>query len=189
MFNNNINNINNYSNKNSNSNDAQMQNINANNNINNNKNSNNDEKFLELKELFSFYDKDKDDLIDIPTLEKMMLCLGIRLNENKKELEIIKNKFCVVKDTKILIGFEKCLEYIKTRANILELEDEVIECFKSINKTGSGKISFAEMKQALLDMGENFSDEEIQEIFQWIDPNENGGITYDEFLNLLATKN
>jgi len=151
-------------------------------------NNSKDEKIQEFKELFSFYDKDKDDCVDIVNFEKMLLCLGIRFEDRNKEINIIKQKYSIAKDNIYLISFEKCMEYIKSRSNLREVEEEVIECFKNINKNGNGILSFNEIKQALLDMGEEFSDEEISEIFNWVEPKNKEGITYEEFIKLLTTK-
>ena len=153
-----------------------------------NNNNNHDEKTHELKELFAFYDKDKDNHVDLASFEKMMLCLGIRFENKLKELSLIKKKYCVSKNNTDLISFDKCLEFIKSRSNVKEVEEEIIECFKNINKNQNGILSFIEIKQALLDMGEEFDDEEIQEIFNWADPQNKEGITYEEFIKLLTTK-
>ena len=149
---------------------------------------NNDEKLLELKELFAFYDKDKDNHLDLQSFEKMTLCLGIKFENKSKELSLIKQKYCILRNNMDLISFEKCLEFIKSRSNIKEVEEEIMECFKNINKNQNGIISFLEIKQALLDMGEEFDDEEIQEIFNWADPQNKEGITYEEFVKLLSSK-
>lgn len=151
-------------------------------------NINHDEKLHELKELFDFYDKDKDNHVDLQSFEKMMLCLGIRFENKSKELNFIKQKYFVSKNTTDLISFEKCLEFIKSRSNIKEIEEEIIECFKNINKNQNGILSFTEIKQALMDMGEELDDDEIQEIFNWADPQNKEGITYEEFVKLLCTK-
>lgn len=149
---------------------------------------NHDEKLNELKELFIFYDKDKDNHVDLQAFEKMMLCLGIKLENKQKELNSIKQNYFINKNNIDLISFDKFMEYLKKRSNIKEVEEEIIECFKSINKKQNGILSFTEVKQALMDMGEEFDDEEIEEIFNWADPQNKEGITYEEFVRLLCTK-
>ncbi len=151
-------------------------------------NNNKDEKFYEFKELFSLYDKDKTNYVDLANFEKIMLCMGIRLQNRKKEFDLIKQKYCTIINNAYLISFNKCMEFIKSISNLKEVEDEIIECFQNINKNGNGLLSFIELKQALLDMGEEFDDEEIEEIFHWAEPKNKEGITYEEFIKLLMAK-
>ena len=151
-------------------------------------NNNNDDKLAEFKELFSFYDKDNDNLIDMSDFEKILLCLGIILSEKKNDEKNLKEKFFIIKENKYLISFDNCIEYIKTRSNLNDLEEEIIDCFKSINKKADGKISFLEMKQALMNMGEDFDDEEIKEFFVWVDAPNEEGMTYEDFIKILSTK-
>ncbi len=148
----------------------------------------NPEKYNELKTLFSFYDEDNDNYVNVECLEKMFLCIGINLSDSKKEMEILLEKFCVFHNDEYLLSFEKFLEYISSRSNLNDIEDEIIEQFSDINKSGNGKISKIELKQAMKNMGEDFDDEEIQEIFNWVDNEKKDGLTYQDFIKILSNK-
>ena len=148
----------------------------------------NPEKYNELKTLFSFYDEEGNGYVNVESLEKIYLCIGINLSENKKEMEILIEKFCIYNNGEYLLSFEKFLEYISARSNLNDIEDEVIEQFEQINKSGTGKITKIEFRQAMRDMGEEFDEEEIQEIFNWVDNDKKDGLTYQDFMKILSNK-
>ena len=148
----------------------------------------NPEKFQELKTLFSQYDEDEDNYVNVECLDKMCLSLGININDEQKEMQILLDKYCVLSNEEYLLSFEKFLEFISARSNLKDIEDEIIETFNSFNKSGNGKISYLELKQALKDMGEEFDEQEIQEIFNWVESDVKDGLTYEDFVKIISNR-
>jgi calmodulin len=59
-----------------------------------------------------------------------------------------------------------------------ENEEELFEVFKVFDRDGNGLISQSELKYVLQKIGENLSDEEIDEMIREIDADHDGNVSY-----------
>ncbi len=58
--------------------------------------------------------------------------------------------------------------------------------FRQINEDGTGKISFANLKKILTDIGESLTDKEIQEMITEIDSDGDGQVSFDVFMRAMV---
>lgn len=149
-----------------------------------------DEKLKELKEAFDLYDQQNTNYVGMTELKGILLCLGINVNsddiftimdeygENK-----IENAVNVKK-----ISFNKFLEMMKNRNNDNEIEEELMEIFRAMDKKGNGLVGYDELKYILLCLGENFQEEEIMEMINQADSNGKGAIDYKDFVKIIMHK-
>jgi calmodulin len=144
-----------------------------------------DDKVKEIKEAFGLYDTDNDGLINIEQLECAYKCLGLNLQQS--ELHDIFEDYSV-DNNKTKINFINFVNYLKSRSKNFDIEIELMECFKSFDKDGDGKINKKEMKYLLLSIGEKLKDEEIDEIVSIVDTTGDGVITYKDFVKILLAK-
>ena len=56
------------------------------------------------------------------------------------------------------------------------------------DKDGNGKISQQELKLVMKNLGENLTDEEINEMIREADDNGDGEVDYEEFVKMMQTK-
>jgi len=68
----------------------------------------------------------------------------------------------------------------KGEASLLELQ----EAFKVFDADNSGYISVEELKQVLVNISGDVTDEEVHEIFSMCDTDGDGQISFDEFVKL-----
>lgn len=54
------------------------------------------------------------------------------------------------------------------------------------DKDGSGKIDATELRNIMLSLGENLSDEEVNQMIKEADLNGDGEIDFDEFMRMLS---
>merc|ERR1712139_194635 len=84
-----------------------------------------------------------------------------------------------------IIDFPTSLEVMAKKMKDPETEEELIEAFKVFDTDGSGSLSAAELRQAMMSSGEKLSDEEIDEIIREVDVDGDGEISYEELVKLI----
>ncbi|XP_009707292.1 PREDICTED: centrin-2-like [Cariama cristata] len=66
------------------------------------------------------------------------------------------------------------------------LEKEILEAFKVLGRDGTGKISFENLKVVASEVGEDITDEELQEMIDEADVDGDGEVGKQEFLQMLT---
>ena len=87
-----------------------------------------------------------------------------------------------------LIDLKSFSDYLLKRNKDTEMEDELMECFKEMDKDHDGKISKKDLKYLLYSIGEKLTDEEIEELINETDTTKEGFITYKDMVRLMLTK-
>ncbi|KAK8816179.1 calmodulin [Blastocystis sp. ATCC 50177/Nand II] len=67
-----------------------------------------------------------------------------------------------------------------------EQKKEYTQAFEVFDKDKDGKISRQELKTIMRSLGQNPSDDDIEEMMLSVDKNQDGQISYDEFMNLIS---
>ena len=67
-------------------------------------------------------------------------------------------------------------------------EGQLIEAFKIFDIDGNGLISPAELRQALSDLGQNLTDEQVDGMIRESDLDGDGHINYKEFVRMMMAK-
>ncbi len=143
------------------------------------------EQVAELKEAFSMFDKDSDGTISSEEFEGVMQALG--LLPTKEEVEILLAS--VDTDGNGVIDFAEFVDvmkgYLWTSEKAPTAGEELKEAFKVFDQDGDGFISKEELKAALLNLGEQLDDEEVDAMFKAADTDGNGQIDLQEFIAML----
>ena len=58
--------------------------------------------------------------------------------------------------------------------------------FRQINEDSTGKISFANLKKIMAELGETLSDQELQEMITEADLDGDGQVSFDEFMRVMV---
>ncbi|XP_075619862.1 uncharacterized protein LOC104636824 isoform X2 [Balearica regulorum gibbericeps] len=119
-----------------------------------------EEQRRELREAFELFHPDGCGVVDVRALKITVRALGCELG--KEEMK------------RIVSQFEPCVE------------KEILQAFKVFDCDGTGKISFENLKVVASEVGEDITDEELQEMIDEADVNGDGEVDKQEFLRMLT---
>ena len=100
--------------------------------------------------------------------------------EPKKE-EIRKMIADVDKNGSGNIDFEEFLSMMTVKMGQRDSKDEMIKAFQLFDDDETGRISFKNLKRVAKDLGENMTDEELQEMIDEADREGSGEVSLDDF--------
>jgi len=143
-----------------------------------------DEEMQAFKDVFALFDKDSSGTITAQELGEIMKSLG--QNPSDSELQDMINEVDV--DHSGSIDFDEFLKMMSTTVKAQDFAHETRAAFNVFDKDGSGTISADELRQVMKSLGENLTDEEIDEMIKEADKDQNGTIDYEEFVQLLSPK-
>ncbi|XP_071899180.1 uncharacterized protein [Anas platyrhynchos] len=135
-----------------------------------------DQQRLQLREAFDLFDADGSGQMDVGDLKITMRALGCELR--KEEMRKIISQ--VDEEGSGKINFESFLQaepYSKK---------EILKGFKLFDCDGTGKISFEKLKLVATEVGEDITDEELQEMINEADVDGDGEVDQQEFLRILT---
>ena len=127
------------------------------------------------------FDKDGSGTISVNEIVKIMKNFGypIKKEEAKKMVEEID----VSGDGEL--DFDEFVTLMEKQTNYVDESDEelVLRAFKSFDKDHDGKITNYEFKYILTQMGDKFSQDELDLLFKECDLDINGILDYQDFIN------
>ncbi len=140
-----------------------------------------EEQKQEIREAFDLFDTDGSGTIDAKELKVAMRALGF---EPKKE-EIKRMISEVDKDGSHTIDFNDFLELMTAKMAERDPREEILKAFRLFDDDDTGKISFKNLKRVAKELGENMTDEELQEMIDEADRDGDGEINEEEFLRIM----
>jgi len=143
-----------------------------------------DEEIKAYRDVFALFDKDSSGTITAHELGEIMRSLG--QNPSDLELQDMINEVDV--DHSGSIDFDEFLKMMSTTVKAQDFAHETRAAFDVFDKDGSGTISADELRQVMKSLGENLTDDEIDEMIREADKDRNGTIDYEEFVQLLSPK-
>lgn len=144
-----------------------------------------DEQRQEIKEAFDLFDTDGTGSIDVKELKVAMRALGF---EPKKE-EIKKMIADIDREGSGTIDFADFLNMMTYKMSEKDSKEEVMKAFRLFDDDGTGKISFKNLKRVAKELGENLTDEELQEMIDEADRDGDGEVDEHEFLRIMKKTN
>ncbi|KAF7284850.1 uncharacterized protein LOC143190610 [Rhynchophorus ferrugineus] len=140
-----------------------------------------DEEKNNIKEAFDLFDSEGTGKIDSKDLKVAIRALGF---EPKKE-EIKKMIADIDKDGTGKISYEDFLELMSVKMAEKDSREEILKAFRLFDDDETGKISFKNLKRVAKELGENLTDEELQEMIDEADRDGDGEINQEEFLRIM----
>ncbi|XP_078602398.1 uncharacterized protein LOC144876708 isoform X1 [Branchiostoma floridae x Branchiostoma japonicum] len=140
-----------------------------------------EEQKQEIREAFDLFDADGSGTIDVKELKVAMRALGF---EPKKE-EIKKMISDIDKDGSGTIDFNDFLTMMTQKMSEKDSKEEILKAFRLFDDDETGKISFKNLKRVAKELGENLTDEELQEMIDEADRDGDGEINEEEFLRIM----
>ena len=138
-----------------------------------------DDLLEEYQEIFDSYDVNGNGVIDKKEMEAVLERLGQPATSKQ-----IQKVFDELGSTNQQITFDEFIEFIKKYhlSKNKNSTDEIIGAFQVFDKNHNGVLSLSEFKHILMDLGQKFTEEEVNEIFNESDLNKDGNLNYKEFV-------
>ncbi|XP_067004791.1 uncharacterized protein [Anabrus simplex] len=140
-----------------------------------------DEQKADIKEAFDLFDTEGTGKIETKELKVAIRALGF---EPKKE-EIKKMIADIDKDGSGVLSYDDFLSLMTVKMAEKDSKEEIMKAFRLFDDDETGKISFKNLKRVAKELGENLTDEELQEMIDEADRDGDGEINQDEFLRIM----
>ena len=88
-----------------------------------------------------------------------------------------------------VIDFTDFLDMMTVKMAERDPREEMLKAFRLFDDDESGKISFKNLKRVAKELGENMTDEEIQEMIDEADRDGDGEISEEEFMRIMKKTN
>jgi calmodulin len=142
-------------------------------------------KIKEYRDAFELFDRDKDGSIGKEELGQVMKCLTVGDNES-----IVKDIIAELDvDGNNKIDFEEFVLIMHRRSKELNNPHDLKNAFKIFDKDHDKKISNSELREIMAMLGDQLSEEEVEEIIKEADHDEDGMIDYEEFVDFILNNN
>ncbi|XP_066582989.1 uncharacterized protein [Prorops nasuta] len=140
-----------------------------------------EEEKADIKEAFDLFDPDGTGRISTKELKVAMRALGF---EPKKE-EIKKLIADIDPDSTGKLSFDEFLNVMSSKMAEKDSKEEILKAFRLFDDDETGKITLKNLKRVAKELGENLTDEELQEMIDEADRDGDGEISQDEFLRIM----
>merc|ERR1712154_427593 len=137
----------------------------------------------EFKQAFELFDLNKNGKITHKELKKILQGLG----QNPTEVEIDELIKEIDADGDGMIDFDEFLAMLTRKANSNQIEDDIEKAFKVFDKGNRGKIGANELREIMLGLGEDLSDEQLKIMIKEIDSDGDGFVTFEDFKTVMMT--
>ncbi|KAG7464947.1 hypothetical protein MATL_G00170990 [Megalops atlanticus] len=135
----------------------------------------------EIREAFELFDTDGSGHIDVKELKVAMRALGFE--PKKEEIKRMINE--VDKEGTGKIDFNDFLTVMTQKMAEKDSKEEILKAFRLFDDDETGKISFRNLKRVAKELGENLTDEELQEMIDEADRDGDGEVSQQEFLRIM----
>merc|ERR1712098_446769 len=135
----------------------------------------------DVKEAFNLFDTAGTGVIDTKDLKVAMRALGF---EPRKE-EIKKMIAEVDKESCGKLSLDSFMMLMGNKMSEKDTKEEIIKAFKLFDDDDTGKITFTNLKRVAAELGENLTDEELQEMIDEADRDGDGEVHQEEFLRIM----
>jgi Ca2+-binding EF-hand superfamily protein len=141
-------------------------------------------RLIYYRNAFDMFDKKKIGIITLKELSNVIRSLN--LDPTEEEIKEMIDE--VDLDGNGEIDFEEFVTLMNRRSKQTDIEDEIFNAFKVFDKEGNGLISITDLRH-LIPLGNQLSEEEIDEMLFENDEDGDGFIVYEDFIkNMLERK-
>uniref|UniRef100_A0A2C9K1N0 EF-hand domain-containing protein n=1 Tax=Biomphalaria glabrata TaxID=6526 RepID=A0A2C9K1N0_BIOGL len=143
-----------------------------------------EEQKQEIREAFDLFDADGSGTIDAKELK---FYLFGKLNVKDAMLKTKSNNIfnLVYLNCYGCIDFADFLTLMTYKMSEKDSKEEILKAFRLFDDDETGKISFRNLKRVAKELGENMTDEELQEMIDEADRDGDGEINQEEFLRIM----
>ncbi|KAG5510937.1 hypothetical protein JKF63_06438 [Porcisia hertigi] len=153
------------------------------------------EQLEEIREAFDLFDTDGSGTIDAREMRIAMRALGFE--PRKEELQQLiggsgnnaapgqlsgSSNGATNND---LVTFSQFVQIMTHKMSQRDSREEMVKAFVLFDRDGTGRISFQDLKRVAVELGENMTDAELQEMIDEADRDGDGEVNEEEFLRLM----
>lgn len=144
-----------------------------------------EEAMEEIKEAFGLFDTEQKGQIDVRELKAAFRALGFQV----KKTEIRQLFVDMDKDmSSATVSYDEFVDMVTERMRNRDSREEIMKVFALFDDDNSGSISFKNLKRVATELGENLSDEELQEMVDEADRDGDGVINEEEFYRVMRKR-
>jgi len=144
-----------------------------------------EEAIEEIKEAFNLFDTDGKGNIDVRELKAAFRALGFQV----KKAEIRQLFVDMDKDLgSATITYDEFVEMVTPRMLNRDSREEIMKVFALFDDDNTGCISFKNLKRVATELGENLTDDELQEMIDEADRDGDGVINDEEFYRVMRKR-
>lgn len=144
-----------------------------------------DEALEEIKEAFNLFDTESKGHIDVRELKAAFRALGFQV----KKSEIRQMFVDMDKDLSAAnISYDEFVDMVTPRMQNRDSREEIMKVFALFDDDNTGSISFKNLKRVATELGENLTDEELQEMIDEADRDGDGVINEEEFYRVMRKR-
>ncbi|MFX1236722.1 MAG: EF-hand domain-containing protein [Promethearchaeota archaeon] len=143
-----------------------------------------DEELHQIRYLFATCDDDGSGSITINEISRIFKELGKETSVGEIAKVMIENDI----NNDGTITFHEFIKLYKRLVLIKAREKKIREAFRICDKDNSGYITVSELKNIMLDLGENLEDNQIEEMVKEVDDNNDKIVNFKEFIKLMGLK-
>ena len=143
-----------------------------------------EDQIAEFKEVFSLIDKNADGAITIRELGAAMMSMGQSPTEEELQ-EMIDEVDANGNGT---IEFSEFINKMAGKMTFSPSEKDTYDAFRVFDKDGNGFISPTELRYVMTKMGQELTDEEVDQMIQEADLDGDGQVNYREFVKMMTAK-
>ena len=142
------------------------------------------EQVEEIREAFALFDVDSSGAISYKELRACMKALQIKVDKDELKKMIME----VDADQSGEIEFPEFLQMMTGKMNGRDQREEIMKVFALFDEENTGKITFRNLKKVANELGEDLTDDELQEMLEEADRNGDGAIDQDEFYRVMKKR-
>ncbi|XP_059975456.1 centrin-1 [Mesoplodon densirostris] len=135
----------------------------------------------EIREAFDLFDADGSGTIDVKELKVALRALGFEPRKEEMKRMIAE----VDKEGTGKVSFNDFLAVMTQKMAQKDTKEEILRAFRLFDDDETGKISFRNLKRVATELGENLTDEELQEMIDEADRDGDGEVNEEEFLRIM----
>lgn len=144
-----------------------------------------EEAMEEIKEAFNLFDTEGKGSIDVRELKAAFRALGFQV----KKAEIRQLFIDMDKDlSSAMVTYDEFVEMVTPRMQNRDSREEIMKVFALFDDDNTGAISFKNLKRVATELGENLTDEELQEMIDEADRDGDGVINEEEFYRVMRKR-
>ena len=134
-----------------------------------------------ISDIFDMFDKNENGTIQASELHSVLESLGRNSTDDDVNQFLMKldvNANGVISKEEFMSAVDEIYSFPQSTV------DEVVQAFQIFDINGSGKITVDEMKTILLKFTNEFNEDDVNAIFELIDVDQDGKVSYAEFAEI-----